>query len=169
MTGNAGFKFSYSRLSDNHTVFDGVTGQTVTLEELKRRTAEDQNRIKSKPVFDSLRESNWQNIEYKLNSLLSEDYDEDFFPPTDEIFTAVKGMLFKVNDFLGYEMTIPSFIVPDGEGGIRIEWKFNDKQLRLAISQKKHYLYFEDNGSYDGIPNFKPEQLVEKLRWLNKK
>lgn len=169
MTGNAGFKFSNRGLSENQVVFDGATGQTVTLEELIRRRTEDQNKLKSVPVSDSLRESNRQIIESKLNRLFDEDFDEDFLPPTDEIFKAIKEVLISVNDFLGYEMTIPSFIVADGEGGIRIEWKSNDKQLRLVMSQKILYLYFEDSGSYDGITNFNAEQLVEKLRWLNRK
>lgn len=169
MTGNAGFKFSNRGLSENQIVFDGATGQTITLEELIRRRTEDQNKLKSVPVSDSLRESNRQIIENKLNKLFDEDFDEDLLPPTDEIFRVVKKILIGVNDFLGYEMPLPSFIVPDGEGGIRIEWKLNAKQLRLVVSQKKLYLYFEENGSYNGISNFKAEQLIEKLRWLNKK
>jgi hypothetical protein len=169
MTGNAGFKFNNRVVPENHIVFDGDTGQSVTLEELIRRRTENQTSVKSTPVSDFLPKSNWRIIESKLNKLFDEDYDEEFLPPTDEIFRSVKEILLKLNDFLSYEMTIPSFVIPDGEGGIRIEWKIDDKHLRLALSEKKLYLYFEHNGISNGIQNFSAEQLVEKLRWLNKK
>lgn len=170
MIGNAGFKFKNYPLPENHMVFDGDTGQSVTLEELVSRRTEKQNQISfSLTISDSFRERNRQIIESKLEALLNEDYDEDFLAPTDVVFASVKKILLKVNDFLGYEMTVPNFIIPDGEGGIKIEWRLNSKHLRILLSEKKIYLYFEHNSEYNGITNFSAEQLIEKLRWLNQK
>ncbi|MCA1623224.1 MAG: hypothetical protein LC768_17180 [Acidobacteria bacterium] len=168
MTSNAGFKFNNS-LSGNSIVTDFDTGQSVTLEELAHRTAEREIQRKVISLNESLRDENWRIIESKLDTLLDEEYDEDFLPPTDFAFSSVKKLLLSINNFLGYEMSIPAFIVPDGEGGVRIEWKVNNKHLRLALSEKRMYLYFEHNSKYNGIPDFNAEQLVEKLRWLNQK
>ncbi|MEP7037611.1 MAG: hypothetical protein ABI891_04650 [Acidobacteriota bacterium] len=167
MAGNASFKFKNQTVPEDHIVFDGNTGQAITLTELINRRTENQNQIKSKPVSDSLREKNRRVITSRLDALLEEDYDEDFLPPSPPVFDSVKKLLLAVTDSLGYEMSIPTFFIPDGEGGVRIEWKVNDKHLRLLKSEKRLYLYFEDNAHYDGIENFNPGQLVEKLRWLN--
>ena len=169
MTKNAGFKFSNRILPEDHVAFDGATGQSVTLEEYINRGIEKQDSIQAKPVSKFIPESNWRIIDNKLNKLRDEDYNEEFLPPTEDIFKAVREILLGVNDLLGYEMSLPSFIIPDGEGGIRVEWKTGNKHLRLAISERKLYLYFEHNGIADGIQNFKAQQLIEKLRWLNKK
>lgn len=168
MTSNAGFRFSNS-LSGNPIVTDFDTGQSVTLDELGRRKAEREFQRKVSSVNDSIREENWLVVESKLDALLDEEYDEDFLAPTKFIFEAVEKLLSSVNNFLGYEMPVPTFIVPDGEGGIRIEWKLNNKHLRLALSEKQMYLYFEHSSKYNGIQDFNAEQLVEKLRWLNQK
>lgn len=170
MAGNAGFKFKNYPLPENHVVFDGDKGQSVTLEELIHRRTEKQNQISSSlTVSDSFRERNRQIIESKLQALFNEDYDEDLLAPSNIVFASVKTILLKVNDFLGYEMIVPSFIIPDGEGGIKIEWRSNSKHLRILLSERKIYLYFEHNSEYDGITNFSAEQLIEKLRWLNQK
>ncbi len=166
MTSNTGFRFNNS-LSGNSIVTDFDTGQSVTLDELARRKAEREIKREASSFNDSLREENWLVIKSKLEALLDEEYDEDFLAPTKFIFEAVEKLLSSINNFLGYEMPMPTFIVPDGEGGIRIEWKLNDKHLRIVLSEKRMYLYFEHNSKYDGIPNFKAERLIEKLRWLN--
>ncbi len=166
MTNNAGFRLNNS-LSENTIVFDFDTGQSITLDELANRKAEREFKRKASSFNDSLRKENWLAIEGKLDALLDEEYDEDFLAPTKFIFEATEKLLSGINNFLGYEMPVPTFILPDGEGGIRIEWKLNNKHLRLVLSEKRMYLYFEHKSKYDGIPNFKIEQLIEKLRWLN--
>ncbi len=168
MTSNAGFKFNNS-LSGNHMVFDFDTGQSVKLEELASRRAEREIQRKVISLNESLRDENWRVIERKLDALLDEEYDEDFLAPADYVFESVKKSLSGINKFLGYEMPMPSFIIPDREGGIRIEWKLNNKHLRLVLSEKQRYLYFEKNYKGEVILEFSEKQLVEKLRWLNQK
>ena len=168
MTSNAGFKFSNS-LSGNPIVTDFDTGQSVTLDELGRRKAEREFQRKASSVNDSIREENWLVIESKLDALLDEEYDEDFLAPTDSVLERVKKLLSGINKFFGYEMPMPSFIIPDREGGVRIEWKLNSKHLRLVLSEKQTYLYFEQNYKGEVTPDFSTEQLVEKLKQLNQK
>jgi len=168
MTSNAGFKFNNS-LPGNSVVPDFDTGQSVTLEKLVRRKAEREIQHKVISLNESLRDKNWQAIESKLDALLDEEYDEDFLAPTDYVLESVKKLLSGINKFFGYEMPMPSFIIPDREGGIRIEWKLNNKHLRLVLSEKQRYLYFEKNYKGEVISDFSEKQLVEKLRWLNRK
>lgn len=165
MTANAGLIFKNNPLSENSKFFDGNTGQSVTLEELaERRRVEQIQKFQE----NSSSEINWQIISSKLDDLLNDDdYDEDCLAPTKRIFDSVEKLLFEINNFLGYEMSIPNFIIPDGEGGIRIEWRLNNKHLRLVLSGKQTYLYFEQNHKGHILPQFNEIQLIEKLRWLN--
>lgn len=170
MTHNAIFKSESISLSDNFVTFDGNTGKSVTLRELVQDRAEKETQRfyhENTSISNSVRQENWQILSNKFEEVLYEKYNEEFLAPTEFIFNSAVKLLHSINDFLGYEMLMPSFIVPDGEGGIRIEWKINNKHLRLSLSEEKVYMYFENDSEYDVIENFNAEELIEKLRWLN--
>jgi hypothetical protein len=173
MTARAGLKFKNNSLSENYRVFDGNLGQSITLEELaKSRAAEQVQKFQSNSssITNSLRElkeETWRVLINKLQGLLNVEYDEDFLEPSQYVFKKVAEFLFEANSNLAYEMPLPTFVVPDGEGGIRVEWKINDKQLRLVYSTQRNYLYLEYNSAPEGIENFNIRQLIESLRWLN--
>jgi hypothetical protein len=175
MAGNAGLKFKNNSLSENNKVFDGNTDQSITLGELAQRRAMEQSQRfqnNSSSVTDSLRELKEENqriLLSKLQGLLNMEYDEDYLEPSQYILKQIAELLYSANNNLGYEMTLPKFLVPDGEGGIRIEWRMNDKYLHLVYSEKRNYLYFQENSEGNGIKDFSANQLIEKLRWLNQK
>jgi len=175
MAGNARLVFKNNPLLKNHKVFDGNTEQSITLEELAQlRAAEQVQKFQSisLSVTDSVRElkeENWRILLSKLQCLLNLEYDEDYLEPSQYILKQIAELLYSANNNLGYEMTLPKFLVPDGEGGIRIEWRMNDKYLHLVYSEKRNYLYFQENSEGNGIKDFSANQLIEKLRWLNQK
>lgn len=173
MTANAGLVFRNNSLSENYRVFDGNSGQSITLEELAQsRVAEQVQKFQSSSssITNSLRElkeENWRVLIGKLQCLFNIEYDEDFLEPSQYVLKKVAKFLFEANSNLEYEMPLPTFVVSDGEGGIRIEWKMNNKHLRLVYSTQRNYLYLEYNSVPEGIENFKIGQLIESLRWLN--
>jgi hypothetical protein len=173
MTGNAGLVFKNNPLPENCKVFDGNTGQSITLEELARmRAAEQVEKFQnnSSSFTDSLRElseENWRILLSKLQAVSNVEYDEDFLEPSQDIIKKVAEFMFEANSNLVYEMPLPTFIVPDGEGGVRVEWKLNNKHLRLVYSTQRNYLYLEYNSVSKGIENFDVTQLIESLRWIN--
>lgn len=174
MTGKAGLVFKNNSLSENHKFFDGSSGQSITLEELaEKRVAEDAQRFQrnsSVPITDYLRErkkENWNLIYNRLTNLFNDEYDEDFLEPSQNICNKMVGFLFEANCDFTSGMPLPTFVVADGEGGIKIEWKLNDKHLRLLYSIRRNYLYTEYNSEAKGIENFDVKQLIESLRWLN--
>jgi hypothetical protein len=173
MAGNAGLKFKNNSLSENNKVFDGNTNQSITLGELAQRRATEQiQRFQnnSSSVTDSLREFKEENrriLLSKLQGLLNMEYDEDYLEPSQYVIKKAAEFLFEANSNLAYEMPMPTFVVADGEGGVRIEWKMNNKHLRLVYSIQRNYLYLEHNSVPEGIENFNIKQLIESLRWLN--
>jgi hypothetical protein len=173
MTANAGLVFRNNSLPENYRVFDGNSGQSITLEELAQsRAAEQVEKFQSSSLsitnsLRELKEENWRVLISKLQGLFNVEYDEDFLEPSQYVIKKVAEFLFEANSNLGYEMPLPTFVVPDGEGGVRIEWKMNNKHLRLVYSIQRNYLYFEHNSVPEGIENFNIKQLIESLRWLN--
>ena len=156
-------------LPDDLLLFDGDEGRSVTLGELaQRRSAAEANKFQkeSRSISDLIREENREMLNHKFEDLLNEEYDEEFLAPTEHILEGAIQLIYSINDYLGYEMPIPLFVIPDGEGGIRIEWQNMDKHLRLSLGEGRIYLYFEDNSQYDAVENFDAKQLVEKLKWL---
>ena len=170
MTANAGLIFKNNPLSENRRFFDGNTGQSITLEELaERRRVEQIQKFQgnfSVPIT-ALREENWLNMLGKLRNLFDVEYDEDFLEPSQHILKRVAELLFEANSFFVNEMSLPIFVVPDGEGGIRVEWKLNNKHLRMVCSPHRNYLYLENTSVPQGLENFNIKQLIESLRWLN--
>lgn len=170
MTHNAVFKSGYANISINSLNFDGDTGQSVTLEELAKRREETEHQRfyqESTPISNSIREENWNILANKFKEVLHEKYNEDFVAPTNHILEGAIKLLQSINDFLGYEMPVPRFIVPDGEGGIRVEWRNHNKHLRLSLSDERVYLYFEEAADYGVIEDFDAVELIERLKWLN--
>ncbi len=165
MAVNSGLvKFRNNSLPENYKVYDGSTGQSITLEELAERRAIEQIQ---KFQSNSSSEVNWRIILSKLQDLFNVEYDEDYLEPSQNVIKQIAELLYIANTNLGYEMTLPKFIAPDGEGGVRIEWRLNDKHLRLVLSEKRTYIYFEENHKGDVTPKSGATQLIEKLRWLN--
>lgn len=175
MERDAGLLFKNNSLPENYKVFDGNSGQSITLKELAQSRAAEQFQkfqSSSSSVTNSLRElkeENWRILSSKLQGLFNVEYDEDYLEPSQNIIRQIAELLYIANTNLGYEMTLPKFVAPDGEGGIRIEWRLNDKHLRLVLSEKRTYIYFEENHKGDVTPKFGATQLIEKLRWLNQK
>lgn len=173
MTANAGLVFKNNSLPENYRVFDGNSGRSITLEELAQSRVAEQTqkfRSNSSSITNSLRElreENWRVLMSKLQDLFNLEYDEDFLEPSQHILKKVAEFLFEANSNLVSEMPLPTFLIPDGEGGIRIEWKINNKHLRMVYAMRRNYLYLEYNDIPEGIENFNTEQLIEKLRWLN--
>jgi hypothetical protein len=57
----------------------------------------------------------------------------------------------------------------DGEGGIRIEWNQNVREVRLVIpahSDGKMYLYYQAGKSYGIVENPSAQGLAYWLGWL---
>lgn len=164
MTGNAGLVFKNNPLPENYKVYDSITGQSIELEELARRRAEEQIQ---KFQNNSSSEVNWRILLSKLQGLFNVEYDEDYLEPSQDIIKKIAELLFEANSNLVFEMPQPTFIVPDGEGGVRIEWKLNNKHLRLVYSTHRNYLYLECNSVPEAVENFTIKQFIESLRWLN--
>lgn len=122
----------------------------------------------SQPATDDPQISHRLKLLSGLNELRRDDYDEDFLAPTEHAYTSALNFMIAAFESLKYALPIP-FYVPDGEGGIRIEWVKGARELRLicpASESREPYLYYEDGDEYAVDERLTDFVLNERLHWL---
>lgn len=109
-------------------------------------------------------------IKDDLEPLLdNQDYDDCVFRPTGYAYNnALQGVI-SAYSIMGNAFLRPSFI-PDGDGGIDIEWEYNGRSVLLcskALHNQKCFIYYETaNRSECGSKDFSLLYLRDRLTWL---
>jgi len=122
----------------------------------------------SPPATDDLLISHRLKLLSRLNELRKDDYDEDFLAPTEHAYTSALNFMLAAFESLEYALPTP-FYVPDGEGGIRMEWINGTRELGLicpASESREPYLYHEDGNEYGIDEQLTDSVLNERLYWL---
>jgi len=89
------------------------------------------------------------------------------FQATTKAHEHAKIFLKDAQAILGASLPRPSFM-PDGEGGIDIEWDRGDRNVTLSCRGRANqidFIYWEENGAYDGH-DASLALLISKLNWL---
>lgn len=98
----------------------------------------------------------------------AEDYDDDFFSPTESAAARMRGFLEGVSGLL--TTALPSgTLYADGDGGLRLEWIRPNRELRLVISafpQGRSYIYHEQGDEYAADYSPTVSELGKWLNWL---
>jgi hypothetical protein len=87
--------------------------------------------------------------------------------PTTKAYEHAKAFLKNAQAILGPRLPRPSFM-PDGEGGIDIEWERGDRNVTLSCrgrADQTDFIYWEENGDYEGR-DATLALLIVKLPWL---
>ncbi len=104
----------------------------------------------------------------KLNALLDNQNTNGYvFKPTLQAYNNACARLLLAYKLMGRSYFEPS-ILPDGEGGIDIEWEKDSKHLLLscqATSGQRDFLYYQQDDKYEA-KDFSVSLLKEKLYWL---
>lgn len=113
----------------------------------------------------------------RLQSILDEldelrhnqDRDGYAFRPTPYAFEHARRWVITTYSSADRELPRPEF-VPDGEGGIDIEWAQDDREVSLSCrafpTLKGNYIYWQDVEEYDAQA-VTLLGLLERLRWLS--
>ena len=104
----------------------------------------------------------------QLESLLSNKNVNDYiFKPTHHAYERARRFLIEAHAIMGSHYSQPS-IVPDGEGGIDIEWVRGGKEVLLccrASEAQRDYIYYQEGEKY-GAHDASVEYLRDRLNWL---
>lgn len=110
----------------------------------------------------------WESISEELDKVMrDDDYDDDYLPPTEIAFKRVHDLLAEAYQRFGDNLIIPYF-VPDGDGGLRVEWEYQGREVRLlwpAQDTNPGNIYFEE-GEVCGIEEATPNTFLKRLDWL---
>ena len=94
------------------------------------------------------------------------DYDEEFLKPSKSATDTTRNILRQAYRNLSKFSLLPEFITADGDGGIRVQWINNLRELRLICSTEGALkLYWQDNDNY-GLEESTLNNLTERLEWL---
>lgn len=166
MNVNSGFQFSRPRLPEDILTYDGFAGQTITLRESIEHRLQVERGLTERSVTDATRKLNSEAVRSKFDDVMAAEYDEDFIAPLQPSFQDTKDLILQVSRTLGFEMVLPDFVVPDGDGGIRVEWVAGNRHLRIVCSNQSNYLYFEKDSTPEIIEKPTASELINKIRWL---
>lgn len=100
--------------------------------------------------------------------LREEEYDEDFLKPTDYSIRKAVELALTNTSAINATASAPK-VSTDGFGGIRIEWRHGNKEVRTIIAsntKQQSYIYYEDPNSYALDPEITPSLVRKRLDWL---
>jgi hypothetical protein len=100
-------------------------------------------------------------------SLLDEDL-EDEPAIAEKVIAEVLDVAFRAWEFQTQSWVSPR-VATDGNGGVRLNWRFNERELRAVIPQgedRPRYLYWEEGTNFDTVENFTPASLWYWMNWL---
>lgn len=119
------------------------------------------------PLSTILNSQTWTNVLIRVSQFLLEpEEDPDYIcAPTGTalgaLFTSLGGAITTTKHVLPRPL-----ISPDGLGGIRVEWSFDDKRLRfISRANQAPYLYHQDINGYD-VDTASRDRILYWFDWL---
>lgn len=105
----------------------------------------------------------------QLNALLTVENANGYtFQASPYAYENAKSYVQIARAILGLSFISPEFI-PDGEGGIDIEWNNDNRNVTLSCrgtDTQNDYIYWEEDGAYDAR-DASLALLIHRLNWLN--
>ncbi len=97
-----------------------------------------------------------------------DDGDDQFINPTEQAFSLACLLIRTAYSEIKEKLPIP-YVIADGNGGLRLRWIWNNKELRLscnAISGEQSYIYHQQDQDYGVDYSINADKLIYWLRWL---
>lgn len=97
-----------------------------------------------------------------------EDYDGYIFKPTPHARKSAKRYIAEAHKRMADRLTRPR-IVPDGKGGIIMEWRNGADVVKLgcvSADTRRDYIYYKRENIYDAV-EASADDLIKWLDWLN--
>lgn len=111
----------------------------------------------------------WALVQQLVDVMRDEDnFDEECLLPTERAIHA--ALVFLGDAAVELRTPLPEgALYPDGDGGLRIEWEQDERQIRLVIhrdSSSQDYIYHQERADYALEANVTAHQLAGWIRWL---
>jgi len=105
-----------------------------------------------------------------VDELFSLDREEDETPPNKDVVDWILESTVFPKKLLAQNWKKPH-VTSDDEGGVRLSWREEDRELRAIIpaNLSERYLYWQHGNEYGGLPNFGSATLYRWLSWMNER
>lgn len=146
--------------------FNALEGCSVELSKIAESAMREAIKIRHSDFEEKLRQ-----IERELLVLLAEledesDYDEEFLKPSKTATDTTRNVLLQAYRGHTNFSLLPKFVTADGDGGIRVQWQNEAKELRLLCSDEGELKLYWQNGSEYGLEEPKITNLISRFKWL---
>ena len=151
----------------NVRAFSASAGRSIELEKILEQSLRE-----AVDFSNSALEENKQKTETELLVYLAKlddesDYDEDFLKPSKSATDKTRNILLQAYRGISDFSLLPKFITADGDGGIRVQWRNDTRELRLICSTEGVLkLYWQDGKDYD-LEEPTVKNLITRFKWLN--
>lgn len=126
--------------------------------------------VTAAPRILEARQAAFLALAQQLSDLLTGEtnFDEEYLPPTERAINAFLDLLGNAAIEL-YTPLPEGLLYPDGDGGLRVDWRQDNRQVRLVIhhaSTSQDYVYHQERADYDLETSVTARRLAGWLRWL---
>lgn len=151
----------------NVRAFSAAAGRSVELEKIIRQSLREALDFRSATLEENKRKTETDLLVYLAKLDDESDYDEDFLKPTRSATDTTRNILLQAYRAATPDFSImPKFITPDGDGGIRVQWRNEERELRLICSAGGTLkLYWQDGKIYD-LEEPTVTNLIARFEWL---
>lgn len=146
--------------------FSALEGDSVELSKIAEQT-----RHQAVGFRYSALEEKQKDTERRLLVTLAElddesDYGKEFLKPSNSALETTRNILLQAYRGLLDFSLLPKFVTADGDGGIRVQWRNEESELRLLCSDEGELkLYWQDGKKY-GLEEPTVTNLIVRFEWL---
>ncbi len=150
----------------NVLTFSASEGRSVALSKIAEQAMEEAKKLLRSGSEEKLRKTE-RELLVQLAELDDEnDYDDEFLKPSKTATNTTRNALLQAYRGISDFALLPKFITADGDGGIRVQWQNEMKELRLIGSDEGELKLYWQNGSVYDLEEPKIINLISRLKWL---
>lgn len=150
----------------NVRAFSAATGRSVELEKIIEQSLREAFDFRNTALEENRRKTETDLLVYLAKLDDESDYDEDFLKPSRLATNTTRNILLQAYRGVSDFSLMPKFITPDGNGGIRVQWRNEKTELRLICSAEGTLkLYWQEGKIYD-LEEPTVTNLIARFEWL---
>jgi len=150
----------------NVRAFSAAAGRSVELEKIIEQSLREALDFRNTTLEENKRKTETDLLVYLAKLDDESDYDEDFLKPSRLATNTTRNILLQAYRGVSDFSLLPKFVTADGDGGIRVQWRNETRELRLICSAEGALkLYWQDGKNYD-LEEPTVTNLITRFEWL---
>lgn len=150
----------------NVRAFSASAGRSIELEKIVEQSLREAVDFRNSALEEVKQKTEMELLVYLAKLDDENDYDEDFLKPSKSATDKTRNILLQAYRGISDFSLLPKFVTADGDGGIRVQWRSETRELRLICSTEGALkLYWQDGNNYD-LEEPTVTNLITRFEWL---